>query len=111
MHINPEIRAIADAIKDAVPAEQIYLFGSYAYGQPDEDSDYDFFVIVPDGVRPMEVMQKAQCAIPMHIDKSVDVLANTRSGFGKRKGWVSTIEKVVNQKGVLLYDGRSRPMA
>jgi len=27
---------------------QIYLFGSYAWEQPNEDSDVDLFVIVPD---------------------------------------------------------------
>ena len=26
--------------------ESIYLFGSYAWGQPDEDSDLDFLIII-----------------------------------------------------------------
>jgi len=108
---NPEIDAITEAIKKAVPTEQIYLFGSYAYGQPHEDSDYDFFLVIPDGgMRPLEAIHRAQHAISSR-DKAIDILANTRSGFEKRKSWIATIEKTVNQKGVLLYDGRNRPVA
>jgi len=103
MLINPEIEAITEAIKNAVPAEQIYLFGSYAYGQPHSDSDYDFFVVIPDGMRPLEAMQKAQQAI-VKRSRPVDVLANTRSGFDKQKRWIATVEKAVSQKGVLLYE-------
>ena len=111
MHSNPEIRAIAEAIKNAVPAEQIYLFGSYAYGQPSEDSDYDFFVVVPDGMRVLDAVHGSYRAIPMHVDKPVDVLVNTESGFLERKSWISAVEKNVAQKGLLLYDRRSTPMA
>jgi len=111
MHTNPEIEAIAQAIKNAVPAERIYLFGSYTYGTPHKDSDYDFFVVIPDEtMRPIEAMQRAQGAI-RDRNRAIDVLANTRSGFEKRKTWVASIEKTVNQKGVLLYDGRSRRVA
>jgi len=108
---NPEIDAITEAIKRAVPTEQIFLFGSHAYGQPNKDSDYDFFLVIPDGeMRPLEAIRKAQCAIPSR-SKAIDILANTRSGFDERKSWIATIEKTVNQKGVLLHDGRSRPVA
>ncbi|MDR1051627.1 MAG: nucleotidyltransferase domain-containing protein [Deltaproteobacteria bacterium] len=33
--------------KSAVDCDKIYLFGSYAYGEPTEDSDLDFYVVVP----------------------------------------------------------------
>ena len=39
MVINQEIHDITEAIKQAVPSERIYLFGSYACGTPNEDSD------------------------------------------------------------------------
>jgi predicted nucleotidyltransferase len=41
MPISREIERIAETIRQAVPAEKIYLFGSYAYGKPHKDSDYD----------------------------------------------------------------------
>src|SRR2546426_11700823 len=32
--------------------EQIFLFGSHAWGTPDEDSDIDLLVVLPDDAKP-----------------------------------------------------------
>jgi predicted nucleotidyltransferase len=45
MVMPDEILQIRDAIVGAIPAEKIYLFGSYANGTPNEDSDYDIYVV------------------------------------------------------------------
>ncbi|MDR1110813.1 MAG: nucleotidyltransferase domain-containing protein [Deltaproteobacteria bacterium] len=42
-----EIASIVSVIKTAVDCDKIYLFGSYAYGEPTEDSDLDFYVEYP----------------------------------------------------------------
>jgi predicted nucleotidyltransferase len=34
MAVNQEILNMVDIIKEAVPTDRIYLFGSYAYGTP-----------------------------------------------------------------------------
>jgi predicted nucleotidyltransferase len=47
-HIQRELDIIKDGILETVPAEAIFLFGSYAYGTPGEDSDLDIYVVVPD---------------------------------------------------------------
>ncbi|MCL2195242.1 MAG: nucleotidyltransferase domain-containing protein [Oscillospiraceae bacterium] len=105
MEISQEIRDIAEVIRQAVPAEQIYLFGSYAYGEPNEHSDYDFYVVIPDGsMRPIEAMQRAQGAIYSPQRKTrmpVDVLATTKSDFEKMKSLLS-LERTVHRKGILL---------
>jgi len=46
--LNDEITAIKESILQTVgeDCEKIILFGSYAYGLPREDSDYDVFVVV-----------------------------------------------------------------
>ena len=36
---------IVDKIKKEYQPEQIILFGSYAYGEPTEDSDIDLFIV------------------------------------------------------------------
>ena len=64
MIITQDIKTIAETIRKAVPAEKIYLFGSYAYGMPHKNSDYDFYIIIPEGsMRPIEAMQKAHRAL------------------------------------------------
>jgi predicted nucleotidyltransferase len=44
--IKPELDAITKIITDTVPVEAIYLFGSYAKGNPNENSDVDLMVIL-----------------------------------------------------------------
>ena len=106
MAVNQEIRQIAEMIRQAVPVEQIYLFGSHAYGQPNKNSDYDFFLVIPDGMmRPMEARQKAKRSlIPLRLGVPVDVLAATRSSFSDMRDMINSVEKEVSQKGVLLFD-------
>lgn len=106
MAVNQEIRQIAETIWQAVPAEQIYLFGSHAYGQPHKDSDYDFFLVIPDGMmRPIEARQRAKRSlIPLRLGVPVDVLAATHSGFSDMRDMINSVEKEVAQKGVLLFD-------
>ena len=105
MTINQEIMNITEAIKNAIPVEKIYLFGSFAYGMPTKDSDYDFFVVIPnDSMRPIEAMQKARKALIYVEHKTpVDILADYEKRFNERKD-THTLEKAVFSKGVLLYD-------
>lgn len=46
------IRLIADKLKESYNPEKIILFGSYAWGMPDEDSDIDILVIKDTKERP-----------------------------------------------------------
>jgi len=41
------IKSISDKIKKEYQAQQVILFGSYARGQANEDSDVDLLVIAP----------------------------------------------------------------
>ena len=40
-----ELEQIKEIIRNTVDPEGIYLFGSFAYGEPREDSDYDIYVV------------------------------------------------------------------
>ena len=46
--VNNEINAIKDRICMTVMPKRIYLFGSFAKDTYNEDSDYDFYVVVPE---------------------------------------------------------------
>ena len=105
MTINQEIMGMADAIRQAVPVERIYLFGSHAYGSPGENSDYDFYLVIPDGdLRPLEAAQKARRSLlAIARKKSVDILADFLSRFEDRKQY-NTLEKKIWREGVLLFE-------
>ena len=105
MAVNQEILNITEAIKAAVPAERIYLFGSYAYGTPNDNSDYDFFVVIPDGdLRPIDAALKARRSIRTIIKmKPIDVLADYSSSFEEMTQF-ATLERKIKRDGVLLYE-------
>jgi hypothetical protein len=119
MIINDEIIDIKDLIVATADCEQDYLFGSYAYGTPREDSDYDFFVVLNDKAKlPILVMEDIElayghwCLSLGRQDKRlgrkrmlmpIDFLAQYRSTFEERRKYL-TIEHTIAEKGVLLYD-------
>jgi uncharacterized protein len=83
--------------------EQIILFGSYAWGEPTEDSDIDLFVIVPDSdERPINRMQRAhRCLIGMGLAK--DILVKTRAEAERYRHVGASLEHKVFADGRVLY--------
>lgn len=97
---------ISNVISQTVPCKKIYLFGSYAYGTPNEDSDYDFYVVIPDeGIRSGDATSEIYSALHRKIpyEKPIDILVRGFSDFEGRKN-LPTIEKEVATKGVVLYE-------
>jgi predicted nucleotidyltransferase len=104
--INDKIIAIKDNILSTVgnECEKIFLFGSYAYGTPHKDSDYDFYVVLKDGMEnPILVLQKIYEYMCDTNYVPVDVLANYKSRFEWRSTQ-PTIERTIAKKGVVLYE-------
>ena len=104
--INDDIIAIKDSILSTVGdnCEKIFLFGSYAYGIPHKDSDYDFYVVLKDGIEnPLLVMQKIYRYMCDTNYIPVDVLANYKSHFEQRCD-LPTIERTIAKKGLVLYE-------
>ncbi len=100
---NEEIMQMKDRIVSQLSPLQVYLFGSYAYGTPGPDSDYDFYIVVDDQHTDWHAQTvKAYKAIRSIRTKPVDILVGTKSSFEKRKAH-SSIEREVAQNGVLLY--------
>jgi predicted nucleotidyltransferase len=85
--------------------ECIYLFGSYAYGVPNEDSDIDLFVVMNDDA-PYEIIE-AQVMISSNLhgclSMPTDILVNKNSRFQYRKTG-PTLEQEVAEKGIIIYE-------
>ena len=101
---NDNIDNITDIIVQIAMPERVYLFGSYAVGTANEDSDYDFYVVVPDNSeRPLLLTEQIYLALYKKTGgKPVDILIKRASDFEKRK-MLPTIEREVSAKGVLIY--------
>jgi len=56
-----ELKRVVDALQENIRPKKIYLFGSYAYGQPDKGSDIDLCIITDDnGKRKIEVLRQGE---------------------------------------------------
>ena len=99
-NLNKELDIIKQAILDTVNANEIYLFGFYAYGTPNEESDFDLDVVIPDdSQRPIEAMQKIGSAISQKDIRAVDILVGTESVFNQGKQ-LPTIERIISRDEV-----------
>ncbi|MBK9140645.1 MAG: nucleotidyltransferase domain-containing protein [Verrucomicrobia bacterium] len=83
--------------------EQIWLFGSHAWGTPDTDSDIDLFVIVPQSdERPIRRDQRAQRCLG-RLPISADVLVRTRREVNRVREVRGSLTHEVLQKGRKVY--------
>ena len=99
----PEIKSMAEIISHAVPAEKIYLFGSYAYGTPGEESDIDIYVVVPDDTEDLsELHGDIRGLLWKKKSVSLDLLMGRSSVFKRRKNG-PTLERTIAQKGTVLH--------
>jgi predicted nucleotidyltransferase len=106
MRINEDVIAIRDKILETVKdCEKIILFGSYAYGEPGDNSDYDFYIVLNDNEEDphFTIANVYKCLRPFRRKRSIDILANHKNSFEK---WnkMPTIEKTIADKGVVLYE-------
>jgi predicted nucleotidyltransferase len=102
--VQEQLNVIKDTIVATVPVEQIYLFGSYAYGTPREDSDLDIYVLLKDDT-PYDngdALFRIEDALYGRKTIATDILAIKKSRFDYRRA-APTLERVVSTKGVRIY--------
>jgi predicted nucleotidyltransferase len=95
---------IKDSILKYVPAKYIYLFGSYAYGNPTDNSDIDVYIITPDNITNFSELY-TNIIVDLSYKKIffIDLLLNTESVFNSRKN-KNIFEKTIFQKGKIIYE-------
>ena len=99
-----ELETIKNIIVATVPVEQIWLFGSYAYGIPGKESDLDIYVVLKDDVpyREVEVLDMIGLALFGKKSMPTDILALKKNRFTYRQGAL-TLEHEVTSKGRKIY--------
>jgi len=102
--IQTELDKLKELIINAIPVEQIYLFGSYAYGTPHKYSDLDLYVVLKDDVSMRDLDAGLQIALAISRKKSmpVDIVAKKKKDFDSRLNDI-TLERIVNRDGIRIY--------
>jgi uncharacterized protein len=83
--------------------EQVWLFGSHAWGEPDDGSDLDLLVVVGESNEtPVRRAQRAhRCLRGLGIAK--DVLVKTRPELERFRNVRSSLEAEILERGRLIY--------
>jgi len=104
MVIQAELDKLKELIINTIPVEQIYLFGSYAYGTPHKDSDLDLYVVLNDDVpmRDLDAGLQISMAIARKKSMPVDIIAKKKRDFENRLDDI-TLEHIVNRDGIRIY--------
>ena len=111
------IPKILESLKKINPLKVI-LFGSYAYGVPHEDSDIDLIIVLnKKGMAKSYKERKENKTIVagklLDIEEQVplDTLVYTIDEWEYFLNNNSSFSKLINQKGILLYEADNRRMA
>ena len=102
--IQPDLlESVINRLKIEFQPEEIYLFGSHAWGTPNEDSDVDLMVIVPSSdERPIRRDQRAQKCLG-RLEVPADVLVRTRGEVDRYKHLRASLFHQVLHQGRKLY--------
>ena len=88
----------------AYQPEEIYLFGSYAWGEPTEDSDLDILIVVSESddkfyKRPIKGYSSLE---GLHIPE--DIIIYTRAEFEERAKQKGTLCYRIKREGRKVYE-------
>jgi predicted nucleotidyltransferase len=95
------IQAAAMRIAEHFKPQKIILFGSYAYGKPNEDSDVDYMVLMR-GTKSEDRALDIRMAIK--FDFPVDLLVRSPAVFERRIAMGDFFLMDIKEKGKVLYE-------
>jgi predicted nucleotidyltransferase len=114
---NKYISLIVEKLKIVRPYK-IILFGSYAYGEPNVNSDIDLLIVLDkNGITKTykEKYQKrmvvGQQLLEIEREVPVDTLVYTRDEWKLFLNQDSSFSRLINRKGIVLYETSNPRMA
>ena len=102
MNINAQIKNLCQQIVENFNPQKIILFGSYAYGKPNEDSDVDLLVVMPLKVKntkkAIEILTSLKTTLP------TDLLVRTPEQVRERIEMGDFFMQEIFERGKILYE-------
>lgn len=104
MITEEQIQAVVQRIVEGYAPDKIYLFGSYAYGVPTEDSDLDLLIIKQDAEAKRSERAVAVRLLLWGTDAPpMDILIRTPTEMERAAGIFQSVETIAEREGRLLY--------
>ncbi len=105
--LKPKIQKILESalqyILTAGKPDKVFLFGSYARGEENEDSDMDFYIVEDLSIRKGSNAAKYYKAL-FQLNQAKDIVVRSPTDFEKNKTIVNTLEYDVDKEGIILYE-------
>lgn len=100
------IRDLTSQIAREFHPEKIILFGSYAYGQANEDSDVDLLVVLPfsgkAARKAIEIRNRVKATMPL------DLIVRTPEQVAERLAQNDFFMREIVERGRTLYEANHR---
>ena len=99
--LQKNLDSIARIVSFKLPNSKVILFGSYARGMQNADSDIDICVIVDKlNMRRIEAMHMLRIAFIDEVDMPLDILVFQKDDFEEAAEHPSRIEYAIAREGV-----------
>jgi uncharacterized protein len=97
------VRDVVQRLVSEFDPDQIILFGSHAWGKPDDGSDLDLLVIVPESREsPVQrVVRAHRCLREVKVAK--ELIVETRDEVARFSRVPASLEAQILKKGIVLY--------
>lgn len=82
---------------------EIYVFGPYAWGVPDEESDLELAVIVDAAIENVYKRQVAGHRVLADLEVSKDIIVYTKHEFEEAKIHPSSLANKIESRGLRVY--------
>ena len=102
--VNEQIGPLRDELIRKFAVKQIFVFGSYAYGEPNKESDIDLCVIADlDNKRKIDIIREIRRELIDIIANPLDILLYSEKEFKERASLTSTLEHKILMNGIKVY--------
>lgn len=102
--LTNQINELVQQISNKISTQEIILFGSYAYGEPNDYSDIDLCIITnQNNKRKLELIRDVREAIAPIAELPVDILIYNENEFNDRASLRTTMEYKIRHEGIKIY--------
>ena len=102
-NIQQDLNTITQVIASNTKIEDVFLYGSWAYGEPKPDSDLDIYLVIPDSdVDICELNAEIRFSLYKKLSLPIDLTIAKKSVFERRSKSL-TLESIIAKQGVRIY--------
>ncbi len=97
------LKEITKRLVHSYHPQRVILFGSYAYGEPTDDSDFDILIIIEESALPQYKRSRLGYSQLHDIDVPVELIVMTREEIARSENVVTSIAYKALKDGIVLY--------